>query len=194
MICGIDEAGRGNVGGSLFVCGVAYSEELIASLSHLSIKDSKKLSHTQRELIAKSLLSNENIAHHIVKKTPQEIDERGLSLCLREALEEIMEEIVKKCEVKEFIYDGNSTFKATPPLFIPLKTLIKGDTLIHQISSASILAKYSKDLECQEIHALFPEYGFLSHSGYCTKEHIQKIKTLGYTPFHRKSYKLPQSS
>ena len=43
MICGIDEAGRGSVGGSLFVCGVAYPDELIPSLSHLKIKDSKKL-------------------------------------------------------------------------------------------------------------------------------------------------------
>lgn len=190
MICGIDEAGRGSVGGSLFICGVAYSEELIPSLSHLAIKDSKKLSLKAREKIAKNLLQTKEIAHHIVKKTPQEIDKKGLSLCLREGLEEIMEEMIKRCEITKFIYDGNSTFKAQAPLFIPLQTLIKGDSLIHQISSASILAKYSKDLECQEIHALFPDYDFPSHSGYCTKEHIQKIKTLGYTPFHRKSYKI----
>lgn len=190
MICGIDEAGRGSVGGSLFVCGVAYSEELIPSLSHLAIKDSKKLSLKAREEIAKSLLQTKGVYHHIVKKTPQEIDEKGLSLCLRESLEEIMEEMIKRYEITRFIYDGNSTFRAQPPLFVPLQTLIKGDALIHQISSASILAKYSKDLECQEIHTLFPDYDFPSHSGYCTKEHIQKIKTLGYTPFHRKSYKI----
>ena len=67
MICGIDEAGRGCVGGSLFICGVAYLDELIPTLSHLKIKDSKKLSHTQREQIATELLSNPHITRHIVK-------------------------------------------------------------------------------------------------------------------------------
>lgn len=190
MICGIDEAGRGSVGGSLFVCGVAYPDELIPTLSHLKIKDSKKLSHTQRESIALELMQNPALNYHIVKKEAKEIDEKGLSLCLKEALEEIMEELYSKCQITQFIYDGNSTFKAQAPLFIPFKTLIKGDALIHQISSASILAKYAKDKECQEIHALYPQYDFLSHSGYCTKEHKEKIKTLGYTPFHRRSYKI----
>lgn len=190
MICGIDEAGRGCVGGSLFVCGMAYADELISTLSHLRIKDSKKLSHSQRREIALELFANKNLAYYIVKKEAKEIDAKGLSLCLKEALEEIMEKMYIKYQISQFIYDGNSTFKAQPPLFVPFKTLIKGDSLIHQISSASILAKYSKDQECQEIHALHPEYDFLSHSGYCTAKHKELITKLGYTPFHRRSFKL----
>ncbi len=190
LICGIDEAGRGCVGGSLFVCGVAYEESLIPSLSHLNIKDSKKLNHNQRKEIALELLSNKNLSYHLVKKEAKEIDERGLSLCLREALEEIMHCLYERCEISRFIYDGNSTFKAQTPLFVPLQTLVKGDTLIHQISSASILAKEAKDRECEEIHSLYPDYGFLSHSGYCTASHKAKIQELGYTPFHRKSFNL----
>ncbi|WP_027326651.1 ribonuclease HII [Helicobacter pametensis] len=190
MICGIDEAGRGCVGGSLFVCGIAYEDELIPSLSHLPIKDSKKLSKSQREQIALFLLSSNQLIYHIAKKEAQEIDAKGLSQCLKEALEEVMESVFQKYNITKFIYDGNSTFKAQPPLFVPLETLIKGDALIHQISSASILAKYAKDQECQEIHTLYPQYGFLNHSGYCTQEHKIKIKELGYTPFHRKSFRI----
>lgn len=190
MICGIDEAGRGCVGGSLFVCGVAYPQDLIPTLSHLPIKDSKKLTHSQREQIATELLSNKALHYHLVKKEAQEIDERGLSLCLREALEEIMQTLYERIEISKFIYDGNSTFKAQAPLFVPFETLVKGDALIHQISSASILAKYAKDKECQEIHTLYPQYDFLSHSGYCTPKHKELIATLGYTPFHRKTFKI----
>lgn len=190
MICGIDEAGRGCVGGSLFVCGVAYPNEFIPSLSHLKIKDSKKLSSQVREQIAQELLSNPKFIYHLVKKEAQDIDKRGLSACLREGLEEIMRTLSQRYPIKKFVYDGNSTFKAQPPLFIPLKTLIKGDILMHQISCASILAKYAKDKECQEIHTLYPEYEFLSHSGYCTPKHKELIKTLGYLPFHRRNYKL----
>lgn len=190
MICGIDEAGRGCVGGSLFVCGVAYEQNLIPTLSHLKITDSKKLSHRQREDIALELIQNPALSYHIVKKEAKEIDEKGLSLCLREGLEEIMQTLYERVEISKFIYDGNSTFKAQPPLFIPFETVVKGDCLIHQISSASILAKYAKDRECQEIHALYPQYDFISHSGYCTPKHKELIATLGYTPFHRRSFKL----
>lgn len=190
MICGIDEAGRGCVGGSLFVCGVAYEETYITSLSHLAIKDSKKLSKSQREQIAQFLLSCDKLTYHIAKKEAQEIDTKGLSRCLKEALEEVMESVFQTSKITKFIYDGNSTFKAQPPLLVPFETLIKGDALIHQISSASILAKHAKDKECEEIHALHPQYGFLNHSGYCTQEHRAKIQELGYTPFHRKSFKL----
>lgn len=187
MICGIDEAGRGCIGGSLFVCGVCYEEKLIPSLQSLSIKDSKKLSKTQRERIAQALFSNPNISYVLVKKTALEIDCLGLSQCLKEALEEIMQSLKG---VSEFIYDGNCTFKAKIPPKVSLITQIKGDALIHQISSASIIAKYAKDQECKEIDTLYPSYGFLSHSGYGTPLHKAKIKELGYTPYHRKSFKL----
>lgn len=123
MICGIDEAGRGCVGGSLFVCGVTYEDKLIPSLSHLHIKDSKKLSKSQREQIAQYLLTHDEFIYHIVQKEAKEVDTKGLSQCLKEALEEVMESAFQKCNITKFIYDGNSTFKAQPPLFVPLETL-----------------------------------------------------------------------
>lgn len=187
MICGIDEAGRGCIGGSLFVCGVCYEEKLISSLDALPIKDSKKLSKAQRKQIAQALISNPKVSYVLVKKTALEIDSYGLSQCLREALEEIMRSLKG---VSQFIYDGNCTFKAKIPSYASLRTQIKGDALIHQISSASIIAKYAKDQECEEIDALYPSYGFLSHSGYCTSLHQAKIAELGYTPYHRKSFHL----
>lgn len=187
MICGIDEAGRGCIGGSLFVCGICYEEEFIPSLKFLEIQDSKKLSKAQRKFIAQNLIVDPNISYALVKKTASEIDHRGISQCIREALEEIMQSLKG---VNQFIYDGNCTFKAKAPPYTSLRTQIKGDSLIHQISSASIIAKYAKDQECIEIHNLYPSYGFLSHSGYCTSLHREKIMQFGYTPYHRKSFKL----
>lgn len=187
MICGIDEAGRGCVGGSLFVCGICYEEKLIPDLASLPIKDSKKLSKLQRTSIAKALMSHADITYTLVKKTVSEIDSLGLSLCLQRALEEI---IASFPEIKHFIYDGHCTFQTQVPASVSLTTQIKGDALIHQISSASILAKHAKDEECKEIDLLYPEYGFLSHSGYCTPQHKRKIMELGYTPYHRRSFQL----
>ncbi|ANV98247.1 hypothetical protein BBW65_05305 [Helicobacter enhydrae] len=190
MICGIDEAGRGCIGGSLFVCGVAYCDTLISSLNTLPIKDSKKLSEAQREKTAQALLHHSQIHHILVQKTPQEIDSLGLSLCLKLSLEEIMQKMHSQHQITRFIYDGNSTFKAQIPFECTLQTLIKGDMLMHQISSASILAKYAKDQECKELDTLHPNYGFASHSGYCTSLHKAKIAELGLTPAHRRSFKI----
>lgn len=190
MICGIDEAGRGCIGGSLFVCGVAYDNALIPTLVHLGIKDSKKLSKPQRHTIAQALSTHPDLHFTLVKKTAQEIDTFGLSLCLQQSLEEIMKSMHMQHNITQFIYDGNSKFKAQVPLFCTLETLIKGDQLIHQISSASILAKYAKDEECLQLDSLYPDYGFLSHHGYCTALHKEKIKALGLTPHHRRSFRI----
>lgn len=65
---------------------------------------------------------------------------------------------------------------------------IKGDSVSISIAAASIIAKHAKDLECKELHEKYPEYGFLDHSGYLSKDHIEKIKAFGPAPCHRIKY------
>ena len=95
MLCGIDEAGRGCICGSMFMCGVLGKEE---NLKHLNIKDSKMLSESSRQDLAYKLVElaqKENIAYHIVEKNAQEIDTQGLSACLKSALKEITEHLIR---------------------------------------------------------------------------------------------------
>ena len=69
---------------------------------------------------------------------------------------------------------------------------IKADDKVSSVSVASIIAKYFKDLEMENLHELRPEYNFIKNSGYGTKEHIQKIREFGYTEYHRMTFKIKE--
>jgi ribonuclease HII len=56
------------------------------------------------------------------------------------------------------------------------------------ISAASILAKVERDRLCDALHAAHPAYGFATHKGYPTPEHLQALREHGPCPEHRRSF------
>lgn len=186
MICGIDEAGRGCLCGSMFVAGALCDEQKSLWLKEIGVKDSKKLSKTKRFELARIILQDEDIKAHIVKKTPQEIDSKGLSVCLREAIEEIVQHLSPFATT--FYMDGNTLFGLSGGSGYTLEAIIKGDDKVIQISAASILAKVSKDNEMIEIDKTYPKYDFKNNSGYGTSKYLEAIANFGQTPFHRKTF------
>ena len=77
--------------------------------------------------------------------------------------------------------DGNYT----PSVNFKKKAIVKGDSLISEISAASIIAKVERDNEMIALDKIYPGYGFSSHKGYPTKQHIESLKKLGITDIHR---------
>ena len=67
-------------------------------------------------------------------------------------------------------------------------TVIKGDSKSACIAAASILAKVSRDRLMYELDKKFPEYGWARNKGYLTAEHINAIKNIGITVWHRKKF------
>jgi ribonuclease HII len=80
--------------------------------------------------------------------------------------------------------DGNRC----PTLSIRSEAVIGGDALIKQISAASILAKVTRDRMLVELHETFPMYGFATHSGYGTPQHLKALKQHGPCEHHRRSF------
>jgi ribonuclease HII len=173
MICGIDEAGRGCLAGDLCVSGVALNSEISG------LNDSKKLSEKKRELLYEQICKNSKFL--IVTFTSEEVDELGLSQCLKKALLKIKAEFYEY----KFIFDGNTNFGVGG-----IQTMIKADAILAEVSAASILAKVTRDRNLLKAHEKYPNFNFLKHKGYATKAHIEAIKKYGYTEFHRKSYHL----
>ena len=172
-LCGIDEAGRGPIAGSLVMAGVILHKEISG------LNDSKVLSEKKRELLFPIIL--ENSTYHIVSFSAQDIDEKGISLCLAEGLKSIMQNL----QSDDFLFDGNSCFGVSG-----LRTMIKADAKIPEVSAASILAKVTRDREMVEFAKTYTEYGFEGHKGYGTKAHVENIKKHGYCDIHRRSFKL----
>ncbi|GAA7438746.1 ribonuclease HII [Helicobacter pylori] len=187
MILGIDEAGRGCLAGSLFVAGVVCSEKTAAEFLSMGLKDSKKLSPKKHFFLEDKIKSHDEVEFCVVKKSANEIDSLGLGVCLKLAVQEILE---KGCSLANGIkIDGNTAFGLNKQ-YPNIQTIIKGDEKVAQIAMASVLAKAFKDREMLELHALFKEYGWDKNCGYGTKQHIEAINKLGATPFHRRSFTL----
>ena len=71
---------------------------------------------------------------------------------------------------------------------VPAEAIVKGDVLVPAISAASIVAKVRRDAWCLEIHQQYPQYGFATHKGYPTAEHLQALRLHGPSPVHRRSF------
>jgi len=56
------------------------------------------------------------------------------------------------------------------------------------VAAASVLAKVTRDHLMREYHTQFPEYGFDSHKGYSTAQHLAAIEKFGTCAIHRRSF------
>jgi ribonuclease HII len=82
------------------------------------------------------------------------------------------------------LVDGNRI----PQLDVFAQAIVGGDAKVKAISAASIIAKVTRDRQCEELHQLYPQYGFDRHKGYGTAEHLAALQKHGATPAHRTSY------
>jgi len=172
-LCGIDEAGRGPIAGDLVMAGCILH-------SHVDgLNDSKKLSAKKREFLYEQIIPNST--YHVVKFSAKDIDDNGISVCLKKGLIEIMATLT----CKEYLFDGNTNFGV-----VGLPTMIKADGKIAEVSAASIIAKVTHDRDILIEANKYPEYQFEKHKGYGTALHVEMIKKYGYCPIHRRSYKL----
>ena len=71
---------------------------------------------------------------------------------------------------------------------MPVRAVVKGDSLSASIAAASILAKVSRDRVLRELDKRYPAYGFAVHKGYGTKAHYAALREHGVTPEHRLSF------
>lgn len=172
-LCGIDEAGRGPLAGPLTIAGVILHQPIGG------LNDSKKLTEKKREELFEIITQNSE--YHIARFSAAQIDELGLSACLATGLREI----IRALGEADYLYDGNSKFGVSG-----LRTMVKADATIPEVSAASILAKVTRDREMVELAHLYPLYGFEGHKGYGSATHIEAIRLYGHCEIHRKSFKL----
>ena len=176
-ICGVDEAGRGPLAGNVVAAAVILPQGLIIE----GLNDSKKISEKKREALF-DVIKKEAAAYSIAWATPAEIDEHNILGATMIAMNRAVEGLPIKADFA--LIDGN----CARGFEIPTQTVVKGDAKSPSIAAASILAKVTRDRQCAELDALYPEYGFAKHKGYPTKEHMQKVRELGPCPEHRRTF------
>jgi ribonuclease HII len=178
-LCGIDEAGRGPFAGPMTIAGVRFKNDISKIKEFEILNDSKKLTEKKREMLFDII--KEHSYFHIVSVSNKQIDELGISACIKNAIIEIMQTI----DAINYLMDGNTSFGIED-----LQHKIKADGDIKEVSAASILAKVTRDRYMVEIAKKYPNYDFHKHKGYGTKAHIEAIKKYGFCDLHRRSYKI----
>lgn len=176
VLAGADEAGRGSLAGPLVAAAIIIDE----GVEIPGVADSKALSFPERELIYDIILINA-ISFCIVSVSPWEIDNRGLHKMNLEALRRSVCSLDPSPD--RVLVDGFDI-----GLDIPCQKVIKGDAKSASIAAASIIAKVSRDRIMKGIDHKFPDYGFESHVGYGTAEHLEKLAIHGPSAIHRRSF------
>ena len=114
--------------------------------------------------------------------TEQEIDEINILQATFLAMQRALDQLTVKPDLA--LIDGNRE----KDFGIPVKTVVKGDSLSANIAAASILAKVTRDNLMQEMAETYPQYGFEIHKGYGTKAHYAALREFGACPIHRMSF------
>ena len=176
---GLDEAGRGCLAGPVVAAAVAFKQ----NYQNCRFKDSKKLSSKQRDVLFDDIYASCFVG--VGFATNEEIDRINILqaslLAMRRAF------IALNIEADLILIDGNQITNFTSQAEV--KAIVKGDSLIPQISAASIIAKVSRDRLINDLHQKHPEYDWLNNKTYGTKKHLIAIKQHGICEYHRLSFR-----
>ncbi len=177
LIAGVDEAGRGPLAGPVVAAAVVLDElNPIQGLADSKILTEKKRERLFDEIHAKAL------CFCIAEASVEEIDRLNIlqatMLAMRRAVEGL------RLKPAKVLVDGNRL----PVLRVPAEAIIRGDATVQAISAASILAKVHRDRQCVAMHETHPQYGFATHKGYGTAEHLEALRLHGAMHWHRRTF------
>ena len=166
---GVDEAGKGPVIGSMFVAGVLNFE----GLEKLGVKDSKRLSPTKREYLAKRIEDATEV--FVVEMTASAIDERRKTHTMNEIMVERFSVVIAHFQPDKAIVDAadvkperfaaniRTNYEKAIGREIEIISEFKADDRYPLVSAASIVAKVHRD---RSVRAIEAKLGVEIGSGY----------------------------
>lgn len=178
--CGVDEAGRGCLAGSVYAAAVILPRGYRNAL----LNDSKQLSERQRTLL-RAEIEREAVAWAVGEATPEEIDRLNILRASHLAMHRAIGGLSTAPE--RLLIDGN---RFAPYAETPHYCIVKGDARYLSIAAASVLAKTHRDEAMTRLAELYPQYGWDRHKGYPTPAHRRAIAEHGASPLHRHSFRL----
>ena len=195
LVAGIDEVGRGALGGPVSV-GVAVIDATVAPFP-VGLADSKLLTAARREALAPQVRAWA-VGHAVGHASAAEIDEHGIVDALRiaalralAALDMVPDIVILDGShdwlTREVdLFTAGADVVSTPPVIMK----VKADQTCAVVAAASVLAKVERDAIMVQLDAQHPGYGFAGHKGYGSATHREAIATLGPSPVHRVSWRL----
>ena len=184
-VVGVDEVGRGSLVGSAIICAFRSQNSLLDKLP-FSVSDSKKINKKKREEIYEYFRSNKGFEYNyqIIFGKKKFIERFNIHNVVLQSMKQSIILLSKKSDT--IIIDGK--FIPSEMKGYKVKSLIKADDKINQVSAASIIAKVFRDKLLLKLHSLDGNYQWNKNAGYGTKSHLSAIYTHGVSKYHRTTY------
>jgi ribonuclease HII len=177
-IAGVDEAGMAPLAGPVVAAAVILPHHYKLR----GLNDSKKIPNEQKRAEMARQIKQDAVSWAVGQAAVEEIDSINIYhaglLAMRRAVEALGNR-------PEYILVDARTI---PQCQCPQRGIIRGDTLSASIAAASIIAKTTRDALMIELGRKYEGYGFASHKGYPTAEHLKALKMRGALPIHRKTF------
>ena len=184
-VAGVDEAGRGPLAGPVVAAAVILPRSWVLEGipdAFADLNDSKQLTEAQRDRFFAGLTGDPAVRYAIAAVEPSVIDEINILQATHRAMNQALADLGD--DVDHALVDG----RPVRSLRLPQTALVKGDSLSYSIAAASVLSKVTRDRVMREAEGRWPGYGFASHKGYPTPEHLEAVARLGPCPIHRLSF------
>ena len=176
-MAGADEVGRGALFGPVVAGAVILGDDF----DWTGLNDSKKLSAKRREELAVRI-REKSLSWAIGVASAEEIDALNIRMATHLAIRRAVAGL--KVAPRLVLVDGIDE----PLNGVSQRAIVRGDALSVSIAAASIIAKVLRDSMIEEWDATCPGFGLRENKGYGSAAHLDALRTLGPTPFHRKSF------
>ena len=182
LIAGVDEAGRGPLAGPVAAAAVILPPDLTGAEEWLrGVDDSKRLTPSRRAAAAE-YIRQYALAWSVAQLPPDTIDRIGIGNAVRQAM---LDAVAGLNPAPDALLLDYIPIRECP---CPWQAIVKGDAKSLSIAAASILAKTARDAVMRDADRCYPGYGFARHKGYATALHLRRLRELGPTPLHRRSF------
>ena len=180
-VAGLDEVGRGTLAGPVAAGAVILPKKPRRKLFNL-VRDSKQMSAPQRDE-AYDLITKAARSCAVGWADASEIDRYGIVPSVRLAMRRALGRLDERAQ--HLLIDA----LALPSTNLPQTSIVRGDSKSLSIAAASVIAKVERDRFMIDLAESYPGYGFESHKGYGTQQHLEAIRELGPSPSHRMTFR-----
>lgn len=174
---GVDEVGRGPLAGPVVAAAVCWQAEVP------EVADSKRLKPATRVRLDLAVRAACPVA--LGAASVAEIDRLNVLEASMLAMSRAVLALAQVAGPPDLVLvDGNRL----PGLPFPARAIIGGDGSEPSIAAASIVAKVVRDRLMTALGARDPRFGFESHMGYGTRQHLEALARHGPGRHHRHSF------
>jgi ribonuclease HII len=177
VVVGVDEVGRGAWAGPLMVGAAVLPRDRRV----YRVRDSKMLTEAERERLF-DRVAGWCVAWSVGAASQVECDTLGMSDAQRLAAARAIDGLGLTPD--HVLVDGNWDFVGRGCT----RRIVKGDATCLSISTASILAKVTRDRLMRAEAPNFPAYDFEFNKGYPCPRHKMALQAFGPTSIHRRTW------